>query len=154
MPHLHAAHKFKFSVLKEFEFLLNRTKKALTWVALWKDGTCAQFWRSHFIYRLPRGTFLAFSYSLPKKGFFCFRAQAIAWIFPSVPRTPNPPGTSTPLYKRAHDKGIPLSTRPARNNHPRSHFQATEAMKLLRILCSWATADRRAAKELYANTKN
>lgn len=35
----------------------------------------------------------------PKKGFFCFLAQEIAWILPSVPRTPNPPGTSTPLHR-------------------------------------------------------
>lgn len=35
----------------------------------------------------------------PKKGFFCFLAQEIAWILPSVPRTPNPPGTRTPLHE-------------------------------------------------------
>lgn len=35
--------------------------------------------------------------SLPRNGFFCFLAQEMAWIFPSVPRTPNPPGTRMPL---------------------------------------------------------
>ena len=34
---------------------------------------------------------------IPKKGFFCFLAQLMAWILPSVPRTPKPPGTNTPL---------------------------------------------------------
>lgn len=35
---------------------------------------------------------------LPKKGLFCFRAQLIASIFPSVPLIPKPPGTNTPLW--------------------------------------------------------
>lgn len=39
-----------------------------------------------------------FSHLLPRNGLFCFLAQLIASIFPSVPRTPNPPGTNTPLY--------------------------------------------------------
>lgn len=34
---------------------------------------------------------------VPKKGFFWFLAQLMAWIFPSVPLTPKPPGTRMPL---------------------------------------------------------
>ena len=64
-----------------------------------------------------RGTFSCLSYSLPKKGFFCFRAQEMAWIFPSVPRTPNPPGTSTPLCKKAHHRQ-PLSTKSSSRKPP------------------------------------
>lgn len=37
---------------------------------------------------------------LPRNGLLCFLAQLIASIFPSVPRTPNPPGTKTPLLKK------------------------------------------------------
>lgn len=37
---------------------------------------------------------------LPRYGLFCFLAQLMASIFPSVPRTPNPPGTNTPLWKK------------------------------------------------------
>lgn len=35
---------------------------------------------------------------LPRNGFFCFLAQLIASILPSVPLTPKPPGTNTPLW--------------------------------------------------------
>lgn len=42
------------------------------------------------------------SYPVPRKGFFWFLAQLMAWIFPSVPLTPNPPGTRMPL-KRGGD---------------------------------------------------
>lgn len=39
------------------------------------------------------------SYPVPRKGFFWFLAQLMAWIFPSVPLTPNPPGTRMPLKR-------------------------------------------------------
>lgn len=45
----------------------------------------------------------------PRKGFFCFLAQEMAWIFPSVPRTPKPPGTKTPLNKKEEVSWINLS---------------------------------------------
>lgn len=35
---------------------------------------------------------------LPRNGLFCFLAQLIASILPSVPLTPKPPGTNTPLW--------------------------------------------------------
>lgn len=34
---------------------------------------------------------------VPRNGFFWFLAQLMAWIFPSVPLTPKPPGTRMPL---------------------------------------------------------
>lgn len=34
---------------------------------------------------------------LPRNGIFFSRAYLMAFIFPSVPRAPNPPGTITPL---------------------------------------------------------
>ncbi len=34
----------------------------------------------------------------PRNGLFCFLAQLIASILPSVPLTPKPPGTNTPLW--------------------------------------------------------
>lgn len=39
---------------------------------------------------------------VPRKGFFCFLAQLMAWIFPSVPLTPKPPGTRMPLRTVKH----------------------------------------------------
>ena len=98
--------KLKLFLLKtSLNFSKNRTKKAYILELLsGKMASMFGFNDLRFIYRLPRGTFSCLSYSLPKKGFFCFRAQEIAWIFPSVPRTPNPPGTSTPLCKRAYHK--------------------------------------------------
>lgn len=41
---------------------------------------------------------------LPKKGFFCVRAQLIARIFPSMPRIPKPPGTKTPLEEEINSQ--------------------------------------------------
>ena len=38
-------------------------------------------------------------YVVPKYGRPFFRAHAAAWIFPSVPLEPKPPGTRTPLKK-------------------------------------------------------
>lgn len=40
----------------------------------------------------------SFESPLPKNGLFCFLAQLIASILPSVPLTPKPPGTNTPLW--------------------------------------------------------
>lgn len=101
-----------------FEFLSHRTKEAWTWAAIWKDGTCVWVWRSRFTFRLQAPCAL-FCF-LPRKGFFCFRAQEIAWIFPSVPRTPNPPGTSTPLFKRREHSRVTPPTSPACSDHPRA----------------------------------
>lgn len=45
------------------------------------------------------------TFVLPRYGLFCFLAQLMASIFPSVPLRPNPPGTNTPLWeegKRSH----------------------------------------------------
>lgn len=36
---------------------------------------------------------------VPRKGLFCFLAQLIASILPSVPLVPKPPGTNTPLLE-------------------------------------------------------
>ncbi|CRH74916.1 Uncharacterised protein [Chlamydia trachomatis] len=33
---------------------------------------------------------------IPKKGFFVVRANSVAAIFPSIPRSPKPPGTRIP----------------------------------------------------------
>lgn len=57
----------------------------------------------------------------PKKGFFCFLAQEIAWILPSVPRTPNPPGTRTPL----HESEEILFTRDSPHQHGSQQPRAT-----------------------------
>lgn len=121
-----------------FEFLPHRTKKALIERL---PGKMAPVFGSGDPVSLTGYRHLpcALFCFLPRKGFFCFRAQEMACIFPSVPRTPNPPGTSTPLFKRAHHRR-PLSTSPARNDQPKSHFQDTEAMKLLHTLCYWTTS--------------
>lgn len=42
----------------------------------------------------------------PRKGFLCFLAQPMAWIFPSVPLTPKPPGTRTPLRREAGKRHV------------------------------------------------
>jgi hypothetical protein len=36
---------------------------------------------------------------IPRNGFFCSRAYLIAISMPSIPRKPNPPGTSMPLER-------------------------------------------------------
>lgn len=68
----------------------------------------------------------------PKKGFFCFLAQEIAWILPSVPRTPNPPGTSTPLHRdeRHHSHS-------AHQHSPHSHTALLLHNMLDLPLCSF-----------------
>lgn len=41
---------------------------------------------------------------LPRNGLFCFLAQLIARILPSVPLIPKPPGTKTPLWEWRKDQ--------------------------------------------------
>lgn len=132
----HVELKLKFFLLKtSWNFSKNRTKKAYTWVAIWKDGIYVWFRWSPFYLQAPMGHLFLSFLLLTQKRLLLFPGPGDRLDFSFSPSDTKSSWNQHPTVQESIPQA-PLSS-PAHNNPPRSHFQDTGAMKSLHTLGCW-----------------